>query len=147
MNFGQESLRYIFHDLQPLLRDHYAELTLNKDKVRLDPDWAQYDALEAADKLRIYTARDLGELVGYAFFFVTPHIHYRKLTVATNDVLFLKSEYRKGMTGIRFLKYCEQELFKCADKVTWHVKAAVDFGPILQRMGYSHEDTIMGKHK
>jgi hypothetical protein len=32
-----------------------------------------------------------------------------------------------------------------ANKITWHVKYSNDFRPILHRMGYADEDSIVGK--
>lgn len=79
-------------------------------------------------------------------FFMKPHIHYKDLIVATNDVIFLKKEYRLGITGIKLLKYSEQKIRELgAKKITWHVKYSNDFRPILHRMGYSDEDVIVGK--
>jgi hypothetical protein len=145
MNFQEETLAEVWIELQVLLPLNYEELTLNKDHVKLDPDWNRYQCMSDNSELSIFTARDGVELVGYAFFFVLPHIHYKNLVVANNDVLFLKKEYRTGMTGIKFLKYCDEQLKSRCDKITWHIKDTNDFSPLLKRMGYSVEDTIMGK--
>lgn len=129
-----------------LLLDHYDELTLNKHAIKLNPDWDKYFDLESKNKFHCFTARNDGELVGYSAFFVDTHIHYRDLLVATNDVLFLRHDLRLGLTGIKLLKFSEQQLkLLNVDKITWHVKFAKDFRVILHRMGYSDEDIIIGK--
>jgi len=134
-------------EMEPLLEDHYQELTLHKDKIKLDPDWDLYDKLEKSKQFYLLTARDesTGQLIGYSAWFVKPHIHYKNTIVAANDVLFLHKEHRQGMTGIRLIKYSEQEMKKYAHKITWHVKSENDFRPILHRMGYIDEDLILGK--
>jgi hypothetical protein len=142
--FAKESLTIVRKDINSLLDLNYAELTLNKQSIKLNPDWEKYAKLESDGKLTIFTARNDTELVGYSFFFIDTHIHYKDLLVATNDVLFLHKDYRKGVTGIKFLKFCDSNL-NYVDKIVWHVKDSNDFKPILYRMGYSNEDTILGK--
>lgn len=134
-------------EMEPLLEDHYQELTLHKEKIKLDPDWELYDKLEKSNQFYLLTARDedTKQLIGYSAWFVKPHIHYRKTIVASNDVLFLHKDHRQGMTGIRLIKYSEQEMKKYAHKITWHVKGEPDFRPILHRLGYIDEDVIVGK--
>jgi hypothetical protein len=142
--FAKELLSVIRKDIDSLLDLNYAELTLNKQCIKLNPDWEKYAKLEHEGKLTIFTVRDDSDLVGYSFFFIDTHIHYKDLLVATNDVLFLHKDYRKGMTGIKFLKFCDSNLAG-VDKIVWHVKDSNDFKPILYRMGYNNEDTILGK--
>ena len=97
-------------------------------------------------KFVIYTARDNGELVGYAAFFLMTHLHYRATTVAQNDVLFLRADKRQGMTGIKLIKFAESQLkIMGADKIGWHVKFSKDLRPILHRLGYRDEEVMCGK--
>jgi len=142
----KELLADIKTESEILLSDHYNELTLNKHVIKLNPDWDRYFDLELKNKFHCFTARNDGELVGYSAFFVDTHIHYRDLLVAANDVLFLRQDLRLGTTGIKLLKFSEQQLkLLNVNKITWHVKFAKDFRVILHRMGYADEDTIVGK--
>ena len=146
IKFNTEKVLDIKEELKSLLDKHYEELTLDKDVVKLDPIWSLYGELEEKNQFFLFTARDEDVLVGYSAFFMKQHIHYKDLIVATNDVLFLKKEYRLGITGIKLLKYSEQKVKELgAKKITWHVKYSNDFRPILHRMGYSDEDVIVGK--
>jgi len=146
MDLQKELLITIKDELQLLLVDHYEELTLNKHKVKLNPDWNRYFELERQGKLHLFTLRDQTELVGYSVFFLDTHIHYKDLMVATNDIIYLKKSDRLGTSGIRLIKYSEQQMkLLGADKITWHVKLSQDFRPILHRMGYMDEDIIVGK--
>lgn len=142
----KELLINIKTESEILLKDHYTELTLNKEFITLNPDWDRYFELELKNKFHCFTARNYGELVGYSAFFVDTNIHYRDLLVAANDVLFLRHDLRLGTTGIKLLKFSEQQLkLLNVNKITWHVKFAKDFRPILHRMGYADEDVIVGK--
>jgi GNAT superfamily N-acetyltransferase len=135
-----------------LIKMHYDEIALNKDEKPLNPDWARYEQMEAAGNLVCFTARDDGRMVGYSVFLLSWHLHYNTVRVAANDVLYLHPDYRKGMIGIRLIKYSEAELGKYgADWITFHVKFnkipddRKDFSPILHRMGYSDEEKMVGK--
>lgn len=146
ITFATENIDGVIAEVGPLLELHYQELCMNKEVVKLNPIWPQYRAVEQAGKLGVYTVRDDGVLVGYAAFFVTPHMHYADLMLATNDVLFLRSDYRLGTTGTRFVKYCAQSLkIRGAHKIAFHIKLTLDWSPILVRLGYAIEEITVAK--
>lgn len=146
MRYLKECLCDVINEVEPLLQLHYEELTLNKDVVKLDPDWSRYAAMEHAGSFHIFTARDAGELVGYSAFFLASHIHYRSLVVANNDVLYLHPDHRVGMTGIRLIRNSETGMKALgATKITWHAKYSNHLKQILIRMGYADEEAILGK--
>lgn len=141
-----ESLFDIMEEMNLLTEQHYQEITLYKDKVKLNPDWNAYKTMEDNKQFFLFTARVNSELVGYSAFFLKPHLHYKDMLVGSNDVLFLKKEHRSGSTGIKLIKYSEQKMKEFgANKIAWHVKYSNDFRPILYRMGYADEDSIVGK--
>jgi GNAT superfamily N-acetyltransferase len=136
----------LIEDIKPLLDLHYAELTMHKEHIKLDPDWKRYELLAKSGNLVVITARDADKLVGYSVFFITNHMHYQQNKMANNDVLFLHPDYRKGTTGIKLIKESEAILKKMGIiKILWHIKFAKDFRNILYRMGYVDEDAIVGK--
>jgi hypothetical protein len=146
IDFARETLFDVVADIEPLLRQHYEELTLHKDRITLDPMWGEYKALEDLGRFALFTAREDGELVGYAAFFLVCHLHYAGTKMAINDVLFLRADKRRGTTGIKLLKFCEQALRELGtDKLTYHVKHSLDWSAILHRMGYADEEKIVGK--
>jgi hypothetical protein len=144
--FSRELLFEVVEDIQPLLLLHYAELTRNKERVKLDPIWERYAQLEASNPqaLQIFTARDDGALVGYAAFFVQPHLHYRDLFPAINDVLFVHPD-RRDSTGLRLIRYCEKQLKPHAQKIVFHVKPDTPMAALLPKIGYQPEEMIFGK--
>lgn len=147
MKFQRETLFDVIEEVQPLLEDHYRELAKNQDRVKLNPDWARYAAMEQAGALLIYTARKDEELVGYAAFFVSPHPHYQELTLASNDVLFLAKEHRTGRTGARLIHHCESQIGAAYANacVTWHAKENTPLAAIMPRLGYSVQDIVFSK--
>lgn len=141
-----ERLRDVRGEIEPLLRRHYAEIALHKDRIPLAPDWGRYEVMEAAGGLLICTARLDRALIGYAVFFLQHHIHYLHTFVAMNDVLFLDEPHRRGRTGIRLMQFAEEQLrARRVDRVLWHVKRRHDWSAILGRMGYEEDEVIMGK--
>ena len=69
--FQQESLYEIIDEVDELLQLHYTELTLNRDKIKLEPMWEKYAALEFAGAFVVYTARSNGRLIGDSAFLST----------------------------------------------------------------------------
>jgi hypothetical protein len=146
VTYQVETYEQVVPDIQELIKLHYEEIALNKQAIPLDPDWNRYKMLSDNNMLCIITARDDSRLIGYSIFFINQHMHYNSTKVASNDVLYLLPEYRKGMAGIKLLKVSEQELKKInVTKVVWHIKFHKDFRNILYRMGYNDEDAIVGK--
>jgi len=146
ITFQPELFTELKDEISEILDKHYEELTLYKDIVKLNPRWDRYASLENTDRYVFFTARDDGKLIGYSGFIIDEHLHYANILVAANDILFLKDTHRLGMTGIKLIKYSEQQLkLKGIDKITWHVKLSRDFRSILHRMGYKDEDIIVGK--
>lgn len=141
-----EKLKEVLPEIKELLQEHYEELTLNKGRIKLKPVWNQYFDMENTGKFFAIIARMDGVVVGYSGFILDRHLHYEDILVAANDVLFLKKEYRLGMTGIKLLKFSEKFMTDMgANKITWHIKHKNDFRNILYRMGYLDEDIIVGK--
>jgi GNAT superfamily N-acetyltransferase len=96
--------------------------------------------------MRVYTARDDGRLVGYNAFFMRPSIHYRGSLQASNDVIFLLPEYRKGGVGRGLIEYGDACLRNEGCQVVMHhVKVNHDWTPLLARMGYEKQDIICSK--
>jgi len=143
--FAREWIHGLWEEVIPLLREHKQEIAHYPD-IELAPDFATYEALEMAGILRVYTARDHdGRLVGYSAHFVRPNLHYSKSKQASQDVLFLLPEYRRGGLGLRLIQYADAQLATEGVEVSMqHVKARpdLDFSPLLKRLGYEHVDNI-----
>ena len=103
--FGWEAFHAIAHELPPLFMQHWRELALNRDAIPLDPDWDKYYQLDVDGVLRVLTIRvPSGQLVGYVFLMVGPHLHYKSTLWGHVDMYFLDPVYRQGWTGVRLFK-------------------------------------------
>lgn len=145
ITFVREKASDVFDEALPLLRAHWEEIAHYKD-IPLDPDREQYRLFDEAGMLRTYTARtDKWELVGYAVFFVRPNAHYKSSLQAVQDIIFISKDHRGG-TGAKFILWCDEQLRAEGVQVVYHhVKAAHNFGPLLERFGYKLVDLIYAR--
>ena len=133
-----ESLEAVVEESRPLLQDHWEEIALNKDKIKLEPDWPVYFALASEGRLGLYTARDEGKLVGYFVVTVSQHPHYAKNIFAENDVVFLKKEYRKTGVGAMMIRFAEQDLRKKGVSVlSINTKVHQPFDNLMEALDFS----------
>lgn len=147
--YQRETLFEVMGDVEPLLQMHHDELALDRDRIALSPRWDRYNAMESAGLLLVFTARESRALIGYAAFFLYPHMHCDRLTVAANDVLFLHPDCRKGSAGLKFLRFCESEIKKQPHdgvlKIAWSAKPNSALESLLPRLDYATEETVFTK--
>ena len=137
MNYQQEFLDQVENDILVLIDLHYEEIALNQDKIKLNPDWEVYRALEDQGKLKVFTARDNGTLVGYFVVVVGVNMHYKDHTFACNDVIYLHKDYRKGFAGIKLIKFAKKCLTEDGVSVlTINTKVHQPFDRVLERLGF-----------
>ena len=146
MKLQQEKMSDCIDEMIPLLQDHYSEIARNQDFVELDPNYDQYQLLDESDMLHVFTARDGGKLIGYVVTFLVPNLHYKTTNFGLVDILFLKKEYRGRMVGYKMIKSAEESLKTIGVQVLQvGMKLAHDFGPMLERMGYTEIERTFEK--
>ena len=144
MKFARETLASCLEEAKPLLLEHWKEIA-QYDDISLDPDYERYYTLEQNGLLRVFTARsEEGNIIGYAVFFVNTNAHYKQSLQASQDIIFIHPNHRG--TGGRFILWCDEQLRSEGVQVVFHhLKAAHNFGPMLERFGYELIDLIYGK--
>jgi len=145
MKYQRENVtKELCEELKPLLEQHYEEIAHYKD-IELNPAWDEYLRIDQFGLLRVYTVRnDDNTLIGYSIYFVKHNLHYSKSLQAVQDILFIEKKHRGR--GARFLMWCDNELKKEGVEVVYHhVKIKHNFGPLLERLGYTLVDLIYGK--
>lgn len=146
-SFQRESLNDVIGEVGPLLTAHWHEVAHYKD-IPLTPNWAAYAQLQALGALRIYTGRDDGQLIGYSVFTVHQGVHYALSLEADEDLLFVLPEHRKGRFGLQLMQFAERELASDGVQLVKRrtkVAERLNFGAMLERMGYEPIDVIYGK--
>jgi len=113
MNDYQLQLEYVsdvMEEIEPLLEQHWDEVAVHKDKIKLSVDWDTYHSLEKTGDIGLYTARHQGDLVGYFVVICKHHLHYKDHIYAVSDVVFVHPDHRKTKLGYSLLKYAEDDL-------------------------------------
>jgi GNAT superfamily N-acetyltransferase len=147
ITYQQEFLDTVEKDIKPLLQDHWEEIAVNKSVIKMNPDWEAYHNLEDNGALKIFTARSDGDLIGYFVVLIRNHIHYKDHIFAANDVLFLKQEHRKGLTGPKLMKFAEKCLKEDGVSVlVVNTKRHKPFDGLLEWLGYSHVENVYSKY-
>lgn len=143
MKFALENLAKVRREIEPLLKQHYDEIALNKDIIKLNPDWEGYARLDNINALRIYTARKDDELVGYFVVIVSKSLHYQDHLFANNDIIFLAKSARKGLTGVKLIKYAIDSLAaEGITKLHINTKAHQPFDAILERLNFEEIERV-----
>jgi GNAT superfamily N-acetyltransferase len=146
ITYQQESLATCANDAKDLLHSHWEEVAVNKDVIKLNPDWDAYYNLEEVGILKIFTARSDGVLVGYFVVLCRTHIHYKDHIFAANDILYLHKDYRKGFTGAKLMKFAEKCLQEDGVSVlVVNTKRHKPFDSLLEWLGYKHVENVYSK--
>ncbi len=147
VDFQQEFLCQVKDECVPLIESHWEEVAINKEDIKLNPDWETYEKLEDLGMLAIFTARSSGKLVGYLVVFLTKNLHYKDHLFASHDLIYLDPDYRKGMTGVRLIKFTEKCLRQDGVSVmTMNTKVKNPFDPILERLGFNLTERVYTKY-
>ena len=138
----------LWAEIQPLFRKHYDEIATFKD-IPMTPSYQAYEAASKANNLRCFNVRTVeGELIGYAWYFLAPSLHYWPNLYATEDILYLLPEYRGSGIAIKLLEHTHTQLKAEGVKVVMlhtKVKEGQNFGPMLKRkFGYELIDEVWG---
>jgi GNAT superfamily N-acetyltransferase len=147
LKYQQEFVSQVKDECQYLIELHWNEIALNKDVIKLNPDWEAYQDLEDKQKLRVFTARDEGKLVGYFVVIVGSNLHYKDHLFASNDIIYLHSDYRKGFAGVRLIKFAERCLKEDGVSVlTINTKVHQPFDRLLDRLKFSKIERVYSKY-
>ena len=147
ISYAIETYQTVQEEMRTLVGEHWEEIAVNKDKIKLNPDWESYERLSDEGYLGIYTARSNGALVGYFIVVATPNIHYKDHIFGVNDVLFLQKKYRKRLTGVKLIKFAEKDLKeKGVSVLVINTKVHTPFDKILERMKYSLVERVYSKY-
>jgi len=147
MEYALECLPSVKKDILPLIEEHWELIALNKGSIKLNPDWEQYAALDASGIMKMFTARDNGELVGYFILLVNNSLHYKDHVFAVCDIIFVTPEARKGATGYKLLKYAENW---CVENnvslLNINTKVHMPFDSLLEKTGFNLIERLYSKY-
>lgn len=144
--FKQEFLETVKEDILPLLDEHWKEVAVNKDVIKLNPDWEAYADLEQAGCLKIFTVREDEKLIGYFVVIVRKHIHYKDHLFAANDIIYISPEHRKGSLASKLIKFAEKCLREDGVSVLIiNTKIHKPFDELLSWLGFTCTERLYSK--
>jgi len=147
IEYNVETLDECLEEMKPLLLSHYEEVAMYQDKVKFNPDYDKYYALEAAEALHIVTVREGNTLIGYFVSLIMPHMHYKDNNYAVNDILYIHEDYRKSKVGLDMFLFAEECLkVQGVDVLCIHMKTAIPFDSLCEGLGYDYAERNYTKY-
>lgn len=137
-----------YADAKELLEAHWHEIAPYKDFLTVNPDLDAYKKLDEKGALSTITVRKDGKLIGYIVFFISRHLHYSDIFVATDDLHFLHPDYRKSLIGLKMFRFAEEEMRRRGvGLIAMRTKARSDINhsAIFERLGYDRQDIVFTK--
>lgn len=137
-----ERFQDVVEEIPALWVKHWNTLGTERDRVKLDPDFAQYFDMDHAGVLLIVTARTAGRLIGYFFAVVIEaDLHYRGLKKAWADIYYIDPAAAPGVSLVakyrKLIARLEHELISLGvQKFQTAVKIHSDVGSLWDRLGY-----------
>ena len=112
----------------------------------LEPDIAQYQALQDAGALFALAAWHGADIVGYSSAFVQPSLFNPAVVCCASDALFVHPSFRAGTLGARLIVATEDEARRRgASRMLWHTRAGTPLARAMLRRGYQPADTVVMK--
>lgn len=139
VRFAVEPFDRAYAEAGPLMALHWDEIAKNKQLLTLNPDEEKYAAI--AQNLLLVTARCGDRLVGYFLWILVTHPHYKHILIAEEDLHFLLPEFRRGLTGYKFIKAaCQFAFEKGAHMLACREKIGHEHPAIMKRIGFVPTD-------
>jgi GNAT superfamily N-acetyltransferase len=138
VTFARERFHDVIDELKPLLERHWREIALYQDEVVFDPDYDRYADLDEKGVMHAFFARVDGNIVGYAVYFVMPHLHYRRDKWAVCDIVWIAPEHRRQATGAGLFSFVEESL-RASGATAMHTNGKEDhpaLGFLLEHLGH-----------
>jgi hypothetical protein len=84
--------------------------------------------------------------MGYFVIMVSRSLHYKDHLFANNDIVFLTKPARKGLTGLKLVKFAMESLkAEGVTKLHINTKTHQPFDPIMERLGFEEIETVFSK--
>jgi|FLYL01.1.fsa_nt_gi hypothetical protein len=138
-DFSRASISELWEEAQELVRANHDETGALPAEF-FGPEKAAYEDIERRGVGITFAMRLHGCLAGYAVFFVLSHLHYPKIVMAYQDVLYVRPRDR-GPQVLAFLDYQDRELQALGvHAILRHVKPHRDYSNVLVSLGYGRHE-------
>lgn len=134
-----------FDEISKMFKNHYEELSVTK-QFDLNPDLDVYWEADKRKVLKVITCENDNEIIGYIVYFIGLNLHYKDCLLATEDIYYLKPEYRKGSIGIRMFKFAENYLKSIGvNMIKYSTKVHLDNSRLFEFLGYQFTEKVFLK--
>ena len=114
---------------------HNEEVEINN--LIPDVNFDLYLLLDKNNLLHNVAVMDNNILVGYASFTISPSMHHKTSTWATDNFYYLKPKYRNGKNSLKLFQFCEESLInRNIDYMFLTCKAKKDNSRLFGFMGF-----------
>lgn len=133
----------IVDEIKPLLHKQFQETEQHITGLELNPDYDRYVQLCNLGFLKCITCRINGELIGYAIFFIQPHIHHKTCLTALEDLYYIAPDHRAGRVAYKLFVESEK-LLKANNvkRIIMSCKTYLDQTRLFEHLGF----TLYEKH-
>ena len=143
LSYGIEPVDKLLADgLHYLTVKHWAEV----ETGAFDPDWDAVREAENSERMRWFTVRLDGELIGYASVLMVKSLQQKGKEYAVIEDLFVDKEHRKTGAALGLLRFTIR-LLKTLNVSSImvgepHKKEKRDLGVLYKRLGFRRLETI-----
>lgn len=131
---------------EALGREHYAEIALNQAVMVYAPDIERFKHLEAMGVMLNLGVFDGDQLVGYSVNLISPHLHYKDLMCAHNDMIYIAQAHRHGSLGVKLIKATQAACkARGVQFMLWHAKENTPLAALLPKLGCKVQDVIFSE--
>lgn len=136
----------LIEEMKPMFPEHWEEVALNRDRIKLNIDFAHYENLALSNGLCIVTVREKGHLVGYWILFLGENPHYKGCRFAVTDIYRILPSYRGRGAGSEMFRFGERYLRATGVvKIVAATKIHRDAGHVFEALGYSEVERVFTK--
>jgi GNAT superfamily N-acetyltransferase len=148
VDYACETVAEVLDEILPLVYRHNEEISYDiTSGDPLDIDVDLYSRLHEHGLLKVFTAREDGQLIGYALFHLAFSMQRKYLKQAHEGGFYVRPEFRRGHVAIKFIAYIARELAKEDCHMVLYSSPAANpkFGELLHLLGYSKVDEVYAR--
>jgi hypothetical protein len=147
MTYQTERWLNVLPELKEHWPNHWAEVAMHKDQIELNPNYAEYERIDATGQLHVTVARSEGKCIGYLVAIIRPHLHYAQSLSAFYDLYYIEPKHRLWMTGVMLFSSAERSLkLRGVERCFTGTKLSKDASKIFERSGWQEAERLFVKY-
>lgn len=136
-------IKFLLEHATELFEAHKDEVVSAPSLMRVKPNAESYSTLESLDAVYCLAALDGMQLIGYSVTFIFDDWHDSDRKSASNDLLYVHPDHRRGRLGLRLMQETETEARKRgAHTMLWGARPSSSLSKICERLDYPVENII-----